>query len=310
MTTSLVPNDITAELTAFERIADSIADMSDECMCLTIAGIEDKSGYQTVHQARMKVRSQRVAIEKRRKELKAESLEIGRRIDAAAKRLTEMIAPIEAYLETQQRSIDAEKERLRQEAHEKKMAPRWERLDAIGEPYARPTVEAMSDAEFADFVETQVASAERRRTEEAAAKAEAERLATERAELERMRAEQEAERQQLEAERLRLQLQAEETRRAKELEEAKARAAEEAARRERERIERERQEAAEKEQRARAERERLARLAPDREKLSAFIAQIENMQLPSLSDKSLRESLERHHREFEHAVRQVLQKAE
>ena len=61
----------------------------------------------------MVVKNHRVAVEKKRKDLKADALEWGRKVDAEAKRITVLLEPIEVHLQTEEDKVTKEKERIR-----------------------------------------------------------------------------------------------------------------------------------------------------------------------------------------------------
>lgn len=186
-------------------IVARIEELANEYLPLTIAGVEDRQGIKAVHDARMHVRSLRVDVEKRRKELKASSLEYGRKVDAAAKELTELMEPIETHLDKEEERINQEKERLRKEKAEAARAATQARIDAflaVGRSVPFVVAEQMTEEDYAaQLAEAAEAyriaqekaaaeEAERKRLqaeEDARRKAEAERLATERAELEAQR---------------------------------------------------------------------------------------------------------------------------
>ena len=115
-------------------------------------------GYKAVQAAISELRSARVDVEKRRKDLKAESLEYGRRVDEVAKYLTGLIEAIEHPLKAKKAAVDEEKARVKAEK----------------EAAERAAVEAQIRAE--------------QEAEAARLKAEAERLAQEREALEQERA--------------------------------------------------------------------------------------------------------------------------
>ena len=119
---------------------------------------DSPQGYKAVQAAIGELRSARVDVEKRRKDLKAESLEYGRRVDEVAKYLTGLIEAIEHPLKAKKAAVDEEKARVKAEK----------------EAAERAAVEAQIRAE--------------QEAEAARLKAEAERLAQERAALEQERA--------------------------------------------------------------------------------------------------------------------------
>lgn len=96
-----------------------ITEIKAYCSKLSIVGINDKEGYKTTTAALSKVKKIRTAIEAKRKELKAVSLEYGKAVDGEAKRLTALVEPIELELKAKVDAIDKaieqerEKERAR-----------------------------------------------------------------------------------------------------------------------------------------------------------------------------------------------------
>lgn len=205
-------------LTKFAISDSAIQKLGTQYMGLTIAGVEDKEGLATVHTARMKMRSHRVEVEKTRKALKEESLAWGRAVDGEARRITGLMAPIEAHLTLEETrvtmAIKAEKERKAAELLEERM----EQLKSVESPRHFRDVELMSKEEFsvaywadhADFEtrkDAAAAEAERKAGEDA-------RLAKEKAELDKQRAEQEAESKRITAERIELEAKQAEARKA------------------------------------------------------------------------------------------------
>ena len=89
--------------------------------------ITDQKTYQAVVEGIREVRTLRVSVEKRRKELKRDALEYGRRVDSTAKTITEKLIPVEAHLKSLKKAEDDRKlqERLEKERKEK------ERIDRI-----------------------------------------------------------------------------------------------------------------------------------------------------------------------------------
>lgn len=313
----------TAELELTEvkyPIADAkIAEWSAMYLPLAIGGIDDKENYQAVHNARMTVKNARIDIEKTRKQLKENVIKVGRTIDGEAKRLTDLLTPIEKHLEAEEDRIDAEKEAIKIAEENRKAAivqARWEALAAVGDNANLANLAALDDAMFADRLKfaTEKWDAEQKAKAEAEAEAERQRieeekrLAAERAKQERIRAEEDArrkaeaealakERESLAAERRKQEAEAEklaeERRKITEQQEAQRRAenlaraievsAAQAREQEAARIEAERLAAEEKARQEAAEQERLKALQPDKEKLLAFANDVEEMELPRLS---------------------------
>lgn len=135
----------------------AISKMADEFMPLTIDGIEDKDGFKAVHDARMIVKNHRVAVEKTRKELKADALAYGRSVDSEAKRLTEMLTPIEEHLTAEETAINDAKELLRQQAAaaaRQQLEDRLAKLNAVNAVVSVSKLEEMSEDDFAMLLET------------------------------------------------------------------------------------------------------------------------------------------------------------
>ncbi|MCE5223781.1 hypothetical protein LLG10_06330 [bacterium] len=121
------PEIINSELVKFGEglpapLPEYFENLKNQYCQLTINGLNDKEGYELVHKARMNVRDLRVKIEKKRKELKADSIAYGNAVDGEAKRINALIEPIETYLADQEQAIDAEKERIRKAKEEERMA--------------------------------------------------------------------------------------------------------------------------------------------------------------------------------------------
>lgn len=229
-------------------------------------------------------RTTRVAIEDRRKELKAESLAYGRRVDAVAHELTGLIESIEEPLRAKKRLIDEAKERAKREAEEAKRREIEEQLrrereaQEAKERAEREAEEARRraerEAEEARLRAEREAEDRRLAVEREQLRAERERIAAEQAQLRAAEAERAraaaaetdrlaAERRALEEERASLE-RAEAERRNREAAEQRAREAAE-----RERIAAEEARVAELERRAALEA-RIAALMPDVEKLAAY----------------------------------------
>jgi len=78
-------------------------------------------GYLVVHEKVMSITKVRTAIEKKRKELKADALSWGRLVDGKAKELTEIIEAIEAPWKTLKTDLDEKEAREAEEAREREL---------------------------------------------------------------------------------------------------------------------------------------------------------------------------------------------
>lgn len=316
--------EIEKELQKFDMPSAVIEKMAEQYLPLKIKDLADKEGYKAVREARLTVKEKRVGVEKRRKELKEDSLKFGKAVDTEARRITALLEPIESHLEAQEGWWDAEKERLKQEAIKQEQEKLQARVDALRQYNCSIPVAALQVMDDTDFEWTlESVKAEYEAAEQVRIAAEKEKQEVERVEAERLaaiKAEQEAERLRLEeiarvqaekevaikaeqdrlvaekkaiedAERERLQKIEEEKQaadlesiRLAELEAARVAAAEQ----ERTRVEREAEE-------KRLEEERQKALLPEKEKLLAWILEIRRVSLtvPTLTDASLREAAHR-----------------
>lgn len=104
---------IEAALTVqYETTEEQIALLGASLKGVTFGTPEDyKNGVKHIAQ----VRGLRTAVEKRRKELKADSVAYGKRVDAAAHKLTDLIEAIEAPLLAGKKAVDDEEARLKLE---------------------------------------------------------------------------------------------------------------------------------------------------------------------------------------------------
>lgn len=295
----------------FEITKAKIEAMKQACAGLTIAGIEDRKGYDLVHSHRMQVRDARTGVDKIRKALKEGVLARGRKIDSVAKELTALLVEIEEPLEVEEKRIDAERDRIKAEKQREadaKLQKRIEELQAFGQPFTLAELTLMTDTQYGFLrataedafkarealrIEAETALAKVRADE--AAKAEAERKAKEEAErIERERVAAQA------AENAKAASALEEARAAlrKEQEEfdAKRRAQEQAAREEQARKDGEAKAKADVEAKAvadkaksEAEAKRLADIqaaSPDADKIFTLAMEVDAWNLPQVSTEA------------------------
>jgi len=119
---------ISTALQKFNIADTAIMELSDRYMVLKTNGLDDKKAFDAVHEARMDVKGRRVEVEKTRKELKEEALKYGRAVDAEAKRITALLAPIEDHLQAEEDKVTNERARIKKEAEEKdagEFCPEW-----------------------------------------------------------------------------------------------------------------------------------------------------------------------------------------
>lgn len=284
----LVADPAPAMLVTYDVNEAALAKTAAACQAMSA---DTTKGYEEVRLALVGLRTTRVAIEKRRVELKADALAFGRRVDGEAKRLTAKIVAIEEPLSQKKHDVDYEKAeaaRLLREAKQRE-------LDAA----ARAIREA-EEAERAKTraVEEQRLVEERERLDvERAQLEEARRVADEASRVERDRVA--AEREDLDAERLSVAA-------------------------ERERVEREERErlarrAAETEAVARADRERLevlerkqriADAQPDIEKIRALAVAVHTITAPAMHTEDGQRVILKAFEQLSLVSRQLLQDAD
>jgi phage-related minor tail protein len=237
------------QLVTYDITDAAIHQMEQAYMGYTIMGLEDKEGFDMVHEARMVVKGKRIEVEKRRKELKADALAWGRKVDSEAKKIFKKLEPIENHLKAEEDKITEEKRRIKEEEERKEQERVQERIDQLAKfEFSMPFFEVavMTDEEFnitlanaattheiklAERAAEERIQKEKEETDRFAREAEENRLALERQRLKEIREEQEAEAAKIKAEQQRVA----EERQA--LEDEKRKAVEEKERREREKKE-------------------------------------------------------------------------
>ena len=183
------------QIVKYDITEAAISEMESRFMGLAITNIEDKEQFQVVHDARMVVKNHRVAVEKKRKELKADALAWGKKVDTEAKRIFGMLEPIESHLMAEENKVIEAEKRIKEEEdriEREIIQGRVNSLQMYGAVLPYQEVAVMSDEEFETVLEGSklaFAAEQKRLADEAAArKAEDERLAAERADLERKKA--------------------------------------------------------------------------------------------------------------------------
>jgi len=176
-----------------------IHELSENYLSLTVDGVDDAEGLAVCHTARMHVKDLRVSVRKRKEELNADALAWQRKVNEGAKRLTELLTPIEEHLSFHENTVKREKERLATEAKEasaKELNRRQTLLLEVGRVCPVDILEGMTLDEFEQAYADTKADHDAKQAElaeaEAARRAEADRLAA-------VAKEQEAKQRELEA---------------------------------------------------------------------------------------------------------------
>lgn len=159
--TGIAPQDfIKTELAKFNVSDAAIAEMAANFLSIKVADHNDRFHAEVAHNRRMEVRALRVAVEKTRKELKADALKFTQAIDGEARRITALLTPIEDHLQAQEDIVAKHKARMEAEAKAKAEAER------LAEESARQAERDAIEAERAKL------EAERRAIEEEKARIE------------------------------------------------------------------------------------------------------------------------------------------
>ena len=117
------------DLAKFDPNLAALTEIADSYRSLTIAGIDDKDGYDKVHAARMDLKARRVTVEKTAKAARQKAVDFQKNVIAHEKQLIAIIEPLELSLHTMENSIDEEKERIKRRAL---LPERREKCEAIG----------------------------------------------------------------------------------------------------------------------------------------------------------------------------------
>jgi len=288
----------------------AIAELKEKYLPLKINGIEDKAGLKACFDARQEVKKTRVALQKYAKELREDAQAWSKKVIGEEKRVVGELEEIEQHLQAEEDAIQAIKDQIKAEEEARENARIQERMDALkvyGFTVEYALLKSLDEQSFAKVLENAKAQFEideaRKREEEAAAKAEAERLEAERKELAELRAKQaEAQRiideqnqkiredqEKIEAEKRKLEndrIAAEQAKhREAELQKAREEAAEAARLKAIEDAKREAAAKKEAEEKARIAAERKAARMPDKEKIIAFQDALAGLVIPNVKSE-------------------------
>jgi len=295
----------------FEPFFQQAQEWRAKAEAIQVASADDKEGMKNAREARLALKNIRVDVEKKRKDLKEESLRKGKAIDGMANVIKYLVVPIEEHLQQQEDFVRIQEEKQKQELKE----TRERELMELEVDISFYNLAEMPEEQYGKLLETSKATHQEKK--EAAEKAERERIEREKAEAEererirqeneRLKAEAEArekalakERAKAEEERKRIeaehQAKLEAERKERERIEADHLAKMESERKERERIEakeRAKVEAEEKAKRDEEEKKRQSELAPDKEKLVALADRIASIDIPAVSSKEAKAVVEK-----------------
>lgn len=178
---------------------------------LRVNGVNDKEGLNAVKSAKSKLVNARTTIESERKIIKAPVIAEGERIDAIAKSMTALLAPIEKHLVDEIKRVETEVAKIESGKLDLRLEARIHRLKSIGGGNIPATVRTMTELEFdfliqsnIEFVRVAREQAEAERLRDIELQRERDELAAQRRELDAQRAAQRVVQQQIDAENRRL----------------------------------------------------------------------------------------------------------
>lgn len=157
---------INTELKKFSVTDKAIENMRIRANELSIGGVDDKAGYDKVHEARMIVRKKRIDSSKFAKERADEYKSIPQAILTEGERIATELEKIEATLKAKTDAVDMEKERIKQEKAKARVAKMQDRTKQIlimttfdGETYrlnhlsiTNHQIDVFPDANFNEFL--------------------------------------------------------------------------------------------------------------------------------------------------------------
>ena len=115
----------------FQSYFDIAAEWEEKAKTIVVTDCSQKDAMEQARKGRLFLKEKRIAIEKRRKELKEDALREGQAIDGIAKILKGLIEPIELYLEEQEKFVEIQQEAARRKAKlEADQKAEAERLEA------------------------------------------------------------------------------------------------------------------------------------------------------------------------------------
>lgn len=224
----------------------------------------------SARKARLELKNIRIAAEKKRKELKEDSLRYGKAVQGVYNVIEFVISPIEKHLEQQERFVEIQAEKKKAEIKEARTIElaEYQEYVPLGIDYG-----SMVDDDFQKLLSG--AMAQKTAKEEAEKKAAAEKIEKEKRDAE--------ERARIEAENAKLkEIAAENETKLKEAREAKEKA--EAEQRKIEAENKRKKEEEDKIKAAAEEADRKAKNAPDKEKILAFINVLSSLEYPDVKN--------------------------
>lgn len=270
---------------AFAPFEAQFKEWQDKAKMITVTDVSHKDGMQQAREARLALRGVRTSVDKKRKELKDDSLKTGRLIDSIGNRIIDAIESIEKDLQEKEdfeKNLMAAQYRALKADRVALLQP-WTDQDAKLMPLAdmpADSFEMMLVGYKEAFQQKQDLARQAEEQRQARAKAEAEELERTRAENEQLKRESEERAREEKDKKVAAD-------RAAAIERSKAEAKLKQERDAREKLEKELRELSEKEEadrKAKAAADRKAKRAPDKVKLLAFAERLELQNCEHLKD--------------------------
>ena len=201
--TTEVQTYIETGLSILDEKEETLKALAEQFQGLTVAGLEDKDGFDKLRKARITLKNERVSIKNAAEELRAPAVKWQKKVIEREKQLVTIIEPVEDELHAEEKRIDVLKEEARKQKEMLEAKILQDRLNALAQyNFAADWVEVkhMTDDQFDEMLahaknlheEELKRQAELKAEEERKRKEEEECLRLEREELTRQRAEQEA----------------------------------------------------------------------------------------------------------------------
>ena len=151
-----IANDINKGIEAFEKRKSELLEMASHADGLKIESIDDREGIKEVSRLRKDLKSARVEIQKEGKAMRDPLTSISKFIIEKEKELVAIIEPVEKDLKAQEDWVDAEKERIAEEARrkeEERINKRINSLAELGFKIEYSDLKSMTDEEFKEVLD-------------------------------------------------------------------------------------------------------------------------------------------------------------
>ena len=119
------------EIIKFNVTDSVIKELKDKYLTLKVEGFEDKKNYELVKEGHIRVKKLKAQIDARKKELKADALEFGRRVEGKYKEVMAPVLAIEEHLIEQRNIVDLEVIRRKEEAEQAEQKKIEERVSTF-----------------------------------------------------------------------------------------------------------------------------------------------------------------------------------